>query len=237
MFGAGEFSRFFDCVSVLKDPSEVGDKELEKQTQYFIHELLKRLSPLASGVLPEDVLTISESAARLVEVPGGAPLLYLIGEVYVQQAKLRMGRLYGAEGLFERVSSAGRSVKKVYEIVRSQAEMDQMRESQFPSNLVEGGADDALVSHTEQSVDPKTQEVHLKKLIDHWWLLGKMNVECHTRDICVATFATKSSAIACQEMARSLSALGLYYQKVSTKAIALNPENETPLGNFLNEDD
>jgi len=211
-----------DDVSNSNNPSkkltdDKYQKILEEKKKKLEMRLLVKLEPYVQGNVPDFKKIIEGELVEKSEAPGGAELLKILGNIYIEKAKQYEGRFLGIEGFFSTIGEKASLVGQVFDAfgmaVKMASEMSKLQQMQEKTN----------------TIDEATQAKLMSMGLNVFWTMGKIEIDRTVHAVC-ESILTESGIT--QQMvkkrASGLRLLGEMYTDAALKAQAKQGKDAKP---------
>jgi len=214
MFGGGKFDDTFGELTFFhtlftnsgSTPEEHRKKQIEiskkqeEQRKKVTNNLVVKLEPFATGAIEDFENQMAITIAYKSEAPGGAALLKLVGEIYVEVAKQYIG---GIQGFFSSIVEKSSFATHFFTAISSTVKLHSANQSAFA-----------------QDPDIKAQSVY--DSVDAIWSLGKIEISRLLHDVCKTVLGESGiPAPMLQARALGLHKLGQMYIEAGTQGLYL----------------
>eukprot|EP01127_Copromyxa_protea_P006108 TRINITY_DN1591_c1_g1_i1.p1 TRINITY_DN1591_c1_g1~~TRINITY_DN1591_c1_g1_i1.p1 ORF type:complete len:649 (-),score=239.85 TRINITY_DN1591_c1_g1_i1:65-1840(-) len=229
LFGGGCFDDTFGEIQMITmmslDEAEIeamGDQAMVyletmlKSTQEArVNALAEELAKKLDSYTEEDKFKCLESEiGDKADAPGGPALLGIVGYIYVSEAKKRMGRYLGVEGVWAGIQETGHNMKVVWSMVSSEVQLEEAQHQlEKKGRPVEG--EDGEVEFELDSDDEAVQAV-MNHGMAAMWKMGRLDIEDTCRSACKVVFKGDKKKRKSRE--KALYKLGKLYKKTAAAA-------------------
>ncbi|KAH3762637.1 Calcium/proton exchanger [Pelomyxa schiedti] len=226
LFGGGKFDDIFSTPLIdlldIAGADENADPmvmraQYDQKKQQKRQELATKLIAKLEQIVPEMTTSaktrslkarLAEEAVDLVEAPGGAELLYLVGYVYSQEGTQHQDSFFGIPALLSEIKEKGHLAKMTISTIASAAKTQSQYERAEQAER-----------NGQEAPNSELLEAGLKMM----WKAGKLEIELTLREVCEIAMEIPPGVPSPKEVksrrAKALELLGDQYKLVATAAL------------------